>query len=239
MITPDELPLRFSAPATNGELHERQLRFADETYQLAERALSVLPGGHHLEQAILALETANHWIGAGLAALQDETAAAAVDGVVAAAVATLPVDAEAGLAAVMEAATADDDGPVPYTVARPELPQRPLRGVVVPDTIEGLGDLDLDVTAWRTALRAAHLHPFARLLGHALAEATDAHGYIPDSAQPTVIELVEATGLDGGTVLQAVEELATAGLISRHNDGGLTRYQLRLPLAPMPPREGR
>lgn len=208
MIDPDALAARFAAPLTSGPLYSRQLAFTDNAYQLAEQALDVLPRGHHLDQVVLALETAAHMVCAGLAALHDERAAESVD--------------------------ADDQPPTPYALGsteRPPLPARPIPGLVVPDTLEGLTDvgLDLDVTLWRSGLRTTSLHPLARLLGHVMTEAADAHGYIADDAQPNLVDLMNATGLDAGAVLQAIEDLATSGWISRHNDGGMTRYALRMP----------
>lgn len=215
MITPDTLAARFAAPLTGGDLYARQLAFVDGAYQLAERALDTLPGGHHLEQAVIALETAAQMVCAGLAALHDETAAAGVD--------------------------TEDQAPVPYVLGgdqRPPLPTRTVPGLVVPDTIESLTDLglDLDVALWRAALCTTTLHPLARLVALVLCEAADAHGYIPDAAQPSITDLMNASGLDVGAVLQALEELATTGWIGRHNDGGMTRYQMRMP-APMPRQE--
>lgn len=95
----------------------------------------------------------------------------------------------------------------------------------------GLGDLDLNVSLWRTCLRGAmDLHPFARLTAYVVAEAADSHGFIADSDQPEIESLCLATGLDVGMVLQALEDLATHGWIGRHNNGGgTTRYQLRTP----------
>jgi hypothetical protein len=74
MITPDDLVARFAPPLTGGDLYARQAAFIDDAYQLAERAMDALPRGHHLDQAVTALETAAHWVCAGLAAVATDAA---------------------------------------------------------------------------------------------------------------------------------------------------------------------
>jgi|GEM_PF-5013850 len=195
MITPDDLAARFAPPLTPGAPYARQqLSFADGAYELAERALDLLPRGHHLDQAVQALETAAHWVTAGLAALAADT----------------PTDV---------------DQAVPYAVA--ERPTRPVPGGA------SLGELDLNVSLWRTGIRTSPtLHPIARLVAHTLAEAADQHGYIADGDQPTVTALCDGTGLGTPDVLCALEDLVAGGWVSRHSAGGAdraTRYQLRMP----------
>lgn len=77
MITPDNLAARFAPPLTGGDLYARQAAFTDSAYELAERALDALPRGHHLDQAVIALESAAHWVCAGLAAVHADGVAEA------------------------------------------------------------------------------------------------------------------------------------------------------------------
>lgn len=195
MITPDDLAVRFAPQVTRGPLHDRQLRFADGAYQLAEQALDALPRGHYLDQTVTALETAAHWVCAGLAA----------------AVAEQAVEADAQVPYPLTLPTADALAAVP---AR-----------------EGIGEgLDLNVSLWRIGLRGAMaLFPLARLVAYTFAEYAGPAGYIADADQPSIEALCIATGTDSTGVLHAIEELAADGWISRHTDGDLTRYQLRMP----------
>jgi hypothetical protein len=193
MLTPDDIAARFAPPLTGGALYARQLAFTDHAYSLAEQALNTLPRGHHLDQAVIALESAAHWVCAGLAAVHTDEAAEA---------------------------DAHQNAEQPYALAD-----------TAASNLDGLGELDLNVSLWRTCLRGAlQLHPYARLVAYVLADSADHHGFIADADQPEIEVLGMATGLDVGMVLQALEELATHGWIGRHNDGrGTTRYQLRQP----------
>lgn len=92
-ITPDDLAQRFAPPLTGGMLESRAAEFIFSTYQLAERACDVLPRGHHLDQAVVALESAAHWVYAGLSAV-----------------------------AADEASEVTDDSPVPYVLGGPAAP---------------------------------------------------------------------------------------------------------------------
>lgn len=193
-ITPDDLARRFAPPLTAGALYDRQIRFSDGTFAVAELAMDLLPGGHHLDQAVIALESAVHWVWAGLSAIEAED----------------QVEAGAGRAEQ-----------VLYTLATP---------LAEPSSSIGAG-LDLDVLVWRTGIhRATTLPPLARLVALALSEAAGPSGFIADRDQPTVEDLAYGTGLDGPTLLCALEDLAERGWISRHTDGAATRYQLRLPV---------
>lgn len=77
MITPDDLARRFAPPLTAGALYDRQIRFSDRAYEVAEQALDALPTGHHLDQVVIALESAVHWMWAGLSAIEAEREAEA------------------------------------------------------------------------------------------------------------------------------------------------------------------
>lgn len=201
MITPDGLAARFAPPLTGAAQYVRQLEFTDGAYQLAERALDVLPRGHHLERAVDALEIAAHWVCAGLATAHARAAAAT---------------------------EAEQPGDQAVYVLGPAAPQ-PAPAASGTGIGEGL-DLNVSMwrAGLRGALQ---LHPLGRLVAYTLAESADEHGYIADADQPTHEELCLATGLDIANVLHAVEELAITGWIGRHNDGtGPTRYQLRLPV---------
>ncbi|WP_202236584.1 hypothetical protein [Actinacidiphila reveromycinica] len=189
-ITPDDLAARFAPPPTNGPLYSRLLTFTDGAYALAERALDVLPRGHHLDEAVRALEAAAHWVCAGLAAIEADTA------------------------------TEQHADQVPYVV---------LAAPTDAPSTSDLGEFALNVSLWRTCIRGSTAHPLARLVALTLSEVCDDHGYIADSDQPTLDDLCLGTGLPSADVLRAVEDLATAGWIGRHNDGAGTRYQLRLP----------
>lgn len=201
-ITPDSIAARFAPPLTGGMLYARQLQFSDGAYQLAERALDALPRGHHLDQAVTALEAATHWVCAGLAAVHADEAAEQ---------------------------SADE---VPYILAGPALTPT-AASPAEPASAAGIGrGPDLDVSLWRTCLTrgALTLWPLARLVALVVAESADAHGHIADADQPEIEGLCLGTGLPSPDVLHALEELATGGWISRHTDGSMTRYQLRLPV---------
>lgn len=194
-ITPDDLAARFAAPLTGGALYTRQMSFMDDAYRLAERALDALPRGHHLDQAVMALESAAHWVCAGMAAEY-----------------------------ATEAAEAEQHADqIPYVLDPAAAAARP------PQTSLGEG-LALDVSMWRMGILHASLHPFARLSALALCEAADDGGFISDGNQPSLDDLCLGTGLPAREVLGALEELCQNGWISRHTDGGATRYQLRLPI---------
>lgn len=217
MITPDDLAARFAPPLPGGgELYRRQLTVTDSAYQLAEQLLTALPAGHHLDQAVIALESAAHWACAGLAALDQDTA--------------------------IEATCADE--PVPLLLSdapasTSPLPRRPvpaapplaaLAAVPVTD-LSGIGAF---TDLWRTGLRGAlDLAPLPRLVAYTLASYAGADGGIAAVDQPSIRDLCEACGTDSTCVLHALQELAETGWITRRDDGtGATSYQLRMPTSP-------
>jgi hypothetical protein len=69
-ITPDDLAARFAPPVSAAALQTRAADFIAAAYALAEQAMDALPRGHHLDNAVEALESAAHWVSAGLAAVE-------------------------------------------------------------------------------------------------------------------------------------------------------------------------
>lgn len=128
-----------------------------------------------------------------------------------------------GMQPALAPATGPADDPVPYPV--------PATGPACPDP---RGDpLPVDVALWRLGLQTSALHPLSRLAGLVLADACGPSGYIPDTAQPTLTQLSQRTGLGLHALHHHLTDLVTAGWISRHatteHGSRRTRYQLRLP----------
>jgi hypothetical protein len=200
-ITPDDLAARFAPPVSAAALQTRAADFTAAAYALAEQAMDALPRGHHLDNAVEALESAAHWVSAGLAAVEAD-----------------------GIADQLAAEAAEQQIPLVLDPAAVQL---------APPIEAGLGDLDLNLSLYRTCVRTSRLYPIARLVALTLTDVAGEHGFIADVDQPTLDELCMGTGCGPHDVLAALEELAIGGWIGRLNvgDGAPTRYQLRMPAA--------
>lgn len=120
---------------------------------------------------------------------------------------------------------------------------RPADGAAAdPTAVLDRAALMLDVAIWRLGLRTSGLHPFTRLVGLVLADACGPSGFIPDSAQPTLLDLRDQTGLHLQPLHVHLQDLVQRGWASRTpvpartapatGCGPLSHFQLRLPSSP-------